>query len=197
MFDPIKWINKYYGAPHSVDYAYLKDVLCFTLIWNIFESELCNKEANFVSIKKGFDKYAKDSTVKPANYLEFACEYRVWLQGTTCDKLFYDRKLSKIENSIWEEIHNFIKSTGCTQSDILTMLYISFRLRNNLFHGNKEVSRLYVFVDLFDVTNRLLSRILDDTRGRRFAILNAAAAEATNEAIELIQNKGGRVPTPL
>jgi hypothetical protein len=43
---------------------------------------------------------------------------------------------------------------------ILLLCFICYRLRNNLFHGNKKFEELHNQKELFEITNRFLSELL-------------------------------------
>ncbi len=51
---------------------------------------------------------------------------------------------------------------------ILLLCIISFRLRNNLFHGNKNFAKLHKQEKLFGIINKFLSEILINTKNVEF-----------------------------
>ena len=68
----------------------------------------------------------------------------------------YVRKLSKefIQNKLCD-------STPSIKDKIQSILYIAFRLRNNLYHGEKDVSTLYDQNENFKQINLFLMEVID------------------------------------
>ena len=54
-----------------------------------------------------------------------------------------------------------LKEETTNQEKLQSLLYIAFRLRNNLFHGSKEVEKLYEQNENFKQINSLLMVIIE------------------------------------
>src|SRR6266446_10000687 len=54
--DELQWIDRYFGADGLFDYNHLKPILCFSLIWNLFETHACDRSASTTSIRRSVDR---------------------------------------------------------------------------------------------------------------------------------------------
>lgn len=160
-----EWLktNRYYD---SIDESKLENIFYFTFVWNIFEKECCNKKAKIGSHPRNIasnlqthlsedvinhiytyfrDRYVINETVNDIfNSFDFSSHGQVY-------KTFVEEKLLNTESS--------------HQDKIQALLYIAFRLRNNLYHGEKEVKKLYEQNENFRQINILLMAIIDKKVG--------------------------------
>lgn len=171
--------NRYYP---ELDDSKLRSIFYFSLIWNIYEKELCDKYAH---IQTHPDLHSqKYHNQVDQNILDSVFEYfkkRYILDGQPTDlfKAFKFEKSPVIKNEVLE----YLKSEELSSENKLTaLLYIAFRLRNNLFHGEKAVFQLYDQNENFRQINLLLMHLIDSSdRASR----NQALDELTATSQEL------------
>ena len=157
-----QWLesNRYYS---ELDESKLTSIFYFPLIWNLFEKDCCDNDA---AINKHPKEIAKkhtdevDSELVGGVYSHFLGRY---VEGGQTTSLFNNFKFGK-NNQDGKVFKDFVIDVLLTpeagqQKQVL--LYIAFRLRNNLYHGIKDVSRLYEQNENFRQINRLLMALID------------------------------------
>jgi len=156
-----KWLedNKYYP---TIDESRLTSIFYFALIWNLFEKNCCGGNAQInTHAPEIADRYADKILELPSIWTYFQTRY------------VHDGKTTDIFNSFTfkpRDKKNVVKktlladSTSSNQEKIETLLRIAFRLRNNLYHGEKDVSRLYDQNENFRQINSLLMALVDAKR---------------------------------
>lgn len=175
-FDAINWINGYFQWDHHLKYDELKPVLGFCLLWNLFEDRQCNKHANPESISKCVKQAFKneaDGIFKCIRYTE-CLEFfrrRFFSNGELSAT---DEKTDKLldaffQNGKEQELREIVRQAFTRPSRELkviihALLLLTWRVRNNLFHGEKELYNLPRQADLFNVINIFLATFLDDIR---------------------------------
>lgn len=162
MFEK-NWIKtKYYYD--SLQESKISNILYFGLIWSIFEDEVCNNNAKIDSSRSlslklvnALDSTSKTTISKIWNYFtnryinedgsvkEMFTSFKF---NQNDDKQFVEYALKKRKNASYEE-----KSEA--------ILRIVFRLRNNLLHGEKDVSALYSQNENFKNANKFLILFID------------------------------------
>lgn len=163
---PKKWLedNMYYG---NIDEAKLKNIFYFTLVWNIFEKECCNKNALIGTYPKKlaeklFDKI--DVTVVNTIYDYFKNRYIV---DSDVNDIFisfdFGKEHAAIEYKAFVQ-EKLLSHVPDNKEKLQALLYIAFRLRNNLYHGIKKVEKLYEQNENFKQINTLLMAIVDNKR---------------------------------
>lgn len=175
-FDEFSFINKLLTKWTAISLSEerekeIKSVLRFAIFWNLLEADPWFK--NYVSLWKleNFDLHTKivtnlDEEEKSSlNYciLFFSQRNRLSLhckdQKEENKWQSYQLKMKKI----WEE-QDEIKKQQLVENNLeeylKICLFIVYRLRNNLFHGIKELSDLAFQNDIFNATNRFLSVVI-------------------------------------
>ncbi len=130
----------------------------FAMIWNLFEDRC-------------MDNFAKISKVD--NLVEGLISINN-LEVDTIFDYFKDRykifdNIYVTENLLWKEheytYRNFViekfRDTQCSHQDkIKAVLYIIFRLRNNLFHGEKDIAIINEQKQTFVLVNKFLMDLI-------------------------------------
>jgi hypothetical protein len=164
-FRVFDWLKNYGARFQNMREEDMPSVLDFCLVWNLFESTFCNRNVSVPKIRKAVEKLHSSGKLTKEGfgpYLHYFEErYLERSSGgcrtnTTFDNLKFrpsdDRKL--VESVLKGEIDD--------RSSVLSaLLIIVYRFRNNLFHGEKEISTLYGQNENFTVANRLLAKVLD------------------------------------
>lgn len=172
-FDEFSFINKLLTKWTAISLSEkrekeIRSVLRFAIFWNLLEADPWFN--NYVSLWKlensdlhteiltNFDEEEKSSL----NYciLFFSQRNRLSLH---CKDQKEENKWQSYQLKIWEE-QDEIKKQQLIKSSLKEYLkiclFIVYRLRNNLFHGIKQLSDLSDQNDLFNVANRFLSVVI-------------------------------------
>lgn len=159
MFNEIDWLKKYklYG---EFDPNRINSILLFSYFWSVFENEICNKSAQIRNVVMYIESL-KDIDSKTDD-MDRLWEYfkSRYVNGNVASEKFNDFVFNDdcIKSKVLEEL---IKDNSPLKNKMKTILRIVFRLRNNLFHGEKDISQLYEQNELFNNANEFLSILLD------------------------------------
>lgn len=175
-FDAINWINEYFQWNDHLKYDELKPVLGFCLLWNLFEDQQCNRNAKPIAISKCIDHAfinIPSSEFQHEQYkdcLEFfrrRCFSNEELSAT-------DKKTDELLNAFFQNgkdqdlrkivIQAFARPSPELKIIIYALLLLTWRVRCNLFHGEKELYNLPRQVDLFNAINIFLAAFLGDIK---------------------------------
>jgi hypothetical protein len=156
----LEWLekNRYYDG---LDESKLKSIFYFSLIWNVYEKELCDKEGKI-------RQHSEDHSVTFAeklnpNLLAGVFEYfknrYVTTNGLPSEHFnTFEFQIERIKT----EVYGYLSSTNPSNKDKLkALLCIAFRLRSNLFHGTKDVENLYEQNENFRQINLLLMNLIE------------------------------------
>ena len=133
--DPEDWlrdrVNGYSElGPHDV-----RAIQNFTFLWSIFEARRLNNDGNVPAIMAIVDKYA--AALRPEPYQRAIAHFRArYFDGAALTDNF--RRLYLPERDYIILVERFVRGDPLTLRDIVAaLLIIVYRIRNNLFHGNK------------------------------------------------------------
>lgn len=128
----------------------------FAILWNIFEREKCNNYCTVSKIEKLIFN-TSDKWHQLAEVLKRRQE-----QFDLTEEQYITRKLRRqgLNSERIEKINKFLQSNG--QEDIVGGLFAIYRIRNNMFHGEKDYQMLDGQKELFDAVNNVLESILRD-----------------------------------
>lgn len=157
-----EWFQKNYYYD-KLEENKLKSIFYFTLVWNIYEKNLCDKDGK-INIhpnehsKKFLDKV--NLGLLDAVFEYFKKRYVNNGQKSTHYEMF-EFKSEDIKN----EVFQFLSKTNPTNEEKLkSLISIAFRLRNNLFHGEKQVEELYEQNENFRMINYLLMDLIEKNK---------------------------------
>lgn len=162
-FDAIRWINGYFRGSVELDFDHLRPILCFSLIWNLFETHSCRRHATPESIRRSVEHADESGCLRRdryERYLEFF-KRRYVREDRNLEWVFdallmtAPRAKEVVRRALLDEVHDL-------NNHVYALLLIAHRIRNNLFHGNKEVESLPRQIDLFNEVNALLSTYWED-----------------------------------
>jgi len=170
-FDVIEWINTFFSSTElRIKEDDIKSVLHFALLWNMFESIGCEKSASIRTIQTFIENLFTQGRLNESDFVEFLRYFqdRYLTDGTTnhhFDSLKGSRE-GQQEKEARESAKTVLENEKITDisSKIKALLYIVYRLRNNLFHGEKKVVTLNYQVDNFNVANKILATVLEKTK---------------------------------
>lgn len=165
-FDAFDWIDQYFAGRAKLSFDQLRPVLCFSLIWNLFETVACQRNANERSIQESVNRAINSGQLNLITYSTYVDYFRErYLHNGDIDHVFTvfgfkpNREDAKavVKGVLLNEMHDL-------NNIVYALLLIAHRVRNNLFHGNKQIETLHSQTELFCVVNRLLATFLEDFR---------------------------------
>jgi hypothetical protein len=163
-FDEISWIQSYFEGQVNFGYEAVESVRNFTLIWNMFEAIACNK---MVTIKAIEDFVSELHYRKPLRVDDFTFFLKFVSDRYIDDKneikpRFYNLNFRRGDRNAQELVENVLKKNLTdVESVAKALLFITFRLRNNLLHGEKNIVTLDTQEEYFKLANQLIAKFLD------------------------------------
>lgn len=161
-FNPLAWVNEYTQPAIHIDDEVFEPILHFSLMWNLFERNACGREANPSSIKKAVETALAEGKLTLDPFQEHLQYFQERAQQDWMSIEHYLNAL-KMTNQKARHLVGGVLSGSLTDPSnaIHALLLIAHRIRNNLFHGEKEVAMLHTQAHLFRAVNSLLATYLD------------------------------------
>lgn len=159
VFDAKSWLVANCADARALTPEALQAVSSFTLMWNLFESTVCDNEAKVST----FDNIAEAIANGGQLPNEISEGLRFWKDrywtGTGFNTVFDGLEFREKDR---EELVKAVLSGVQTdpRSQLLATMIIVYRLRNNLFHGLKTIAMLNDQVFNLDMACRTLAGIL-------------------------------------
>jgi len=159
--------DKYYQENINVFY--------FTFIWNLFENHCCQRNANFSKLNKLVSNYSLISNVTSLN--EYYRHFKDAFIATEEDSFDFNGRIITFKfvigtnpdgtpryNSGCKDAWLLVKNVMNNENSILeekaeALLYITYRIRNNLFHGEKDPRKIKYQDITFKLANKFLLEI--------------------------------------
>lgn len=141
---------------NAIDWEKLKPVACFVVLWNRLEAR-CGQHFNVDCLKNAVHQAANSKNFDLASYEPQTKFFRDRYinQPDRRKSLFFGSRAN--EGPIKECFLKLIRGEDMEREDHLkAVLYVPYRIRNNLFHGNKETVELYNQKSLFEHVNQVL-----------------------------------------
>lgn len=136
MIDGRAWLTDNIEQARGVSEAAWKTVADFALLWSLFEAELCAAHASpytLVSIADSLDDRALEEGVNAA----FDYWRARYIEGASTNQRFNELFVETGGRTVAESI--LLADAPDERSKLKCALLIVYRLRNNLFHGTKEI----------------------------------------------------------
>ena len=165
-FDVFPWLKEYFPSDDIVRED-MPNVLDFCLIWNLFESKVCEKlqdysPKRFVEKMECFIKklLCMNSLVNE-NFNSTLCYFKKrYLTDGDVNGKFHELNIKNPERE--QLVKLVLKGENDEPSSVLlALLIIIYRLRNKLFHGEKPIHELHEQDINFNVANSCLAKVLD------------------------------------
>jgi hypothetical protein len=166
-FDSFGWVQHYF--PH-LDRAQMDAILSFSLIWNLFEARICDKFASTRNIRNRVDRADRSGILVRDNYEQYLNYFRKRygpVGAGALDELAptnpgQNRIVREANARVREEIERVFQDPNPSTADAVNaLLLIAYRVRNNFFHGSKNMQNLHRQAELFRVINKLLSTFIE------------------------------------
>ena len=150
-----EWINQRFGINLNPDD--LESIKDFSLIWNIFENNVCQTNFSIASIEKQLQN--KNLSLDEFNQLLIYFRNRYVTNGKTNQRF---KRLNFRANDKIDLVSDVLLGQQTdTKKIILALVIITYRYRNNLFHGLKDIQVIDQQKDNFDNANRVLTVLLN------------------------------------
>jgi hypothetical protein len=163
--DPFEWLQHRVGREALPGEAF-ESAMKFALLWMYFEGQACGAEANSKRLREfATDLYARrlealrrqlDRPLRffSARYGDVANNPERFIRRLGEPERIKPADQAAIINALSREnIDEVDKATG--------LLLICFRVRNNLFHGSKQVQTLAQQTELFENLSLILTTLLE------------------------------------
>ena len=174
-FDALSFFEQFTANGVQVGSAELQPVLEFTLLWNLFEREAHERHMSVGGLRTVVDE--NDNAGK------LDCEaFKPHLNFFRTRYPDLD-EVSALRRRLTPRDHRMGRTRGTDNLNIVkrvikgelsdpgnvvyALLFIAYRVRNNLFHGEKDIHTLHLQEDLFRTVNSFLSIYLKQTLEER------------------------------
>ena len=133
----------------------------FAVLWNVFEDEKCDNNCNNYKLQKIAESVTSINPITLENFAR-ALQGRVDILSNGIEEYVEyvlipsDAHGRNSKHAV--EIKRFIESNG--QESLAGGLMAIYRIRNNMFHGLKELSSLDGQIELFKAMNKMLEEIV-------------------------------------
>jgi hypothetical protein len=165
QFNPLAWVNEYTQPAMDINEDTFGPTLHFSLMWNLFERDACERNATPANIKKAVESAFAS---KRLTLLPFQEHLQYFKSRAQCDGMTIVSYLDALKMTHENARHlvDGVLSGTLTDSNnaVYALLLIAHRIRNNLFHGEKNVVTLHTQAHLFRTVNSLLATYLNITK---------------------------------
>lgn len=130
----------------------------FAMIWNLFEDRCMGKKAQISKVNNLVESLISINNLEvDAIFDYFKDRYKVADNIYNTESLLWRRNENTYRNFVIEKF----RDTQCSHQDkIKAVLYIIFRLRNNLFHGEKDIAIINEQKRTFVLVNKFLMDLI-------------------------------------
>ena len=159
--NPIDWLCANAPGFDSLTQEERNAIMHFALLWSFFEAKVLGAQACAKSIVEVSKRWESEARLKPesfSNYLSYF-QRRYFKNGKFTDR-FDSLRFRKNDNK--ELVEAVVKGETKNIGEIAAaLLIIVYRLRNNLFHGEKWAYGINGQLDNFTNANSLLMLALE------------------------------------
>lgn len=164
-FDPLAWVNEYTQPAMRIDAETFGPILHFSLMWNLFERDACGKEATPPAIEKAVQSAFTAGKLTLGPFQEHLQYFRDRSQRDGMQIEQYLNALKMTNQNARHLVGGVLAGTLTDPNNAIhALLLIAHRIRNNLFHGEKDVAMLHTQAHLFRAINSLLATYLHTTK---------------------------------
>jgi hypothetical protein len=161
--EELDWLRTQYGMEICPETH--PSVFCFPLIWGIFEREVCLTKGNPPEIECGFVQGL--NLLSPEHFAEARQYFQTrYVQQNHTNHRFAGLRLN--EKLVSAVSTSLLETRSIIAADILPLLLIANRVRNNYLHGLKERWELVEQNELFSFAGRVVMTFMEQTRGKVF-----------------------------
>lgn len=151
-----QWLNNKYGTNFSEDD--LKNIKDFSLIWNVFEDNVCGNNFSIQKLQQDLANRNIDANLFENHLIYFKNRYTENGTFTNRFQFLYFRP-----NDRQQLVENVLLGNDINHNSIiLAIAIIVYRFRNNLFHGLKEMQHIDLQNQNFEIANSFLTTLIDN-----------------------------------
>jgi len=147
---------------YGIDPATVNAIGEFCILWNHFEQLVFEKDASVDKIRDFSQIVPQEPVLR--NYVNCVRrEIRKLLAEANQESVrnrFFTRKANERQDQQVDIIIGFLNEAD--GDELFGCLLCVYRIRNNMFHGNKDVYKLDMQKNMFEKVNELLMYILSD-----------------------------------
>jgi hypothetical protein len=169
-FDAPTWFGNFTEGAEPIAGDQLQPVLEFTLLWNLFEREIHNRFVRVSGIREHVNQSYERDLLDGESYQPHVEFFRSRYPEFEEEGYLADRLLPESRKHIHADLRDtrlvqdvLSGKSGDTNNVVYALLFIAYRVRNNLFHGEKDVYTLHLQKDLFSTVNSVLATYLQQT----------------------------------
>lgn len=152
----LDWLSNRYSK--SFEEEELSSIKNFALIWNIFEGNLCNSKFSIQTIENKIN----NSTFSISDFQDQIAYFKMrYADNNTINNRFYSLNFRKNDRIDFVK-KVLLNSNKNTKDILLAITIIIYRLRNNLFHGLKNMYSIEGQRDNFMNSNLFLMKLIDN-----------------------------------
>ncbi len=133
----MEWLNGHAAFGPRLEAEQINVISEFTLIWSFFEYRVMETEAKLCRLEPYLDEWVNAALITTSTYAQQLdyFKYRYFPDGKESERF---QRLKFRKNDREEVARSVLMGTASSARDVaLAVLAIVFRLRHNLFHGNK------------------------------------------------------------
>ena len=159
-FNEINWLGRYFEGQITYSTSEIESIRNFVLIWNIFESVAGNRSMSVREIDNLVDRLEHRNMLHRHDFQEFI-EYARQAYEFEKDEIEF-LNLRRSGQEVERLVINFLEGRENRLPQIVrALLYITYRMRNNLMHGEKNMLTIDTQNADFNLVNKLLAKVLD------------------------------------
>ena len=164
----VDWINEKFFVTKTYNKEDFEQMESFCLLWNLFEKKVADGSETSLGLSK-IEKFATknsqyiniDNTIMEDCFNYFQNRY---IENGTTNAQFDNLKFRQNDTQYSDKLKNILtnNSMSSTESEkILGILTIAYRIRNNSFHGTKELPEIVNQKETFKHFNDFLMSFLN------------------------------------
>lgn len=168
-FDATSWFAQFTEDGDAISQEQLQSVLEFTLIWNLFERFVCRNSANLGSIRLHIENAIDKGEIGKECFLPHVEFFRARYQNPTEEYLVgvllsAHRQHSTRDRENIRTVQLVLDGSYTDVNNVVyALLFVAYRIRNNLFHGEKQLHTLNLQRELFETVNSYISIYMEKT----------------------------------
>lgn len=161
------WLKEFFtDESESPDLQNIENVKNFALMWNLFERYFCDRNANLNIIKAKLTDIVERGYTLPTKVFDAHYDYfnNRYITNNLTNQFF--ESLNFRDNNSDLSYKNYLKQnleegTPVDYDKIFALFIISYRFRNNLFHGSKQIATISKQNESFKHINEVLMKFLN------------------------------------
>ena len=164
-FDETAWLNGFLAGGGNLQAEGMDRIRNFVFLWNIFEDIAMGKKAEIGRLSAFAEQINVHIPFDIADFTDYINYFSNRYFNANGDKTYSIEGLKFRDNANDQTAKSLVEAVLSHQQQnpveiMKAMLFIVYRFRNNLFHGEKQLVNIEGQVDNFIVANNLLKMVL-------------------------------------